>query len=138
MYSPDPALAHIYSTPHIHQPSSSDLLPNCPPIVSSIGTFSCNIARFLCNLLSPIVPNDYSSKNTFLLFFKLRMPIFPENLFFLTVYLAFLLIFYLKKSLILHLRWSATSKKLHGSTSAWVFSCEFGGIFRGAFSWEHL
>ena len=35
------------------------------PIVSSIGTFNYNLARFLCDLLSPLVPNDYSCKDTF-------------------------------------------------------------------------
>ena len=34
-------------------------------IVSSIGTFDYNLARFLCDLLSPLVPNDYSCKDTF-------------------------------------------------------------------------
>ena len=34
-------------------------------IISSIGTFNYNLARFLCNLLSPLVPNDYSCKDTF-------------------------------------------------------------------------
>ena len=35
------------------------------PIVSSIDTFNYNLARFLCDLLSPLVPNDYSCKDTF-------------------------------------------------------------------------
>ena len=34
-------------------------------IVSSIGTFNYNVARFLCDLFSPLVPNDYSCKDTF-------------------------------------------------------------------------
>ena len=44
---------------------------NCPlvidflAIVSSIGTFNYNLARFLCDILSPLVPNDYSCKDTF-------------------------------------------------------------------------
>ena len=32
---------------------------------SSIGTFNYNLARFLCDLLSPLVPNDYSCRDTF-------------------------------------------------------------------------
>ena len=27
--------------------------------------FNCNLVRFLCDLLSPLVPNDYSCKDTF-------------------------------------------------------------------------
>ena len=35
------------------------------PIVSSIDTFDYNLARFLCDLVSPLVLNDYSHKDTF-------------------------------------------------------------------------
>ena len=35
------------------------------PIVSSIVTFNYNLACFLCNLLSPLVPDDYSDKDIF-------------------------------------------------------------------------
>ena len=35
------------------------------PIVSSVGTFNRNLVRFLCDLLSPLVSNDYSCKDTF-------------------------------------------------------------------------
>ena len=34
-------------------------------IVSSIDTFNYNLARFLCDLCSPLVPNVYSCKDTF-------------------------------------------------------------------------
>ena len=34
-------------------------------IVLSIGTFNYNLARFLCDLLSLLFPNDYSCKVTF-------------------------------------------------------------------------
>ena len=59
------AAAHIYSTPKIHKFSSSDSFPRFRPIVSSKGTFNYNLTRFLCDLLSPLVPNDYSCKYTF-------------------------------------------------------------------------
>ena len=45
--------------------SSSGSFLKLRPIVSSIGTFNYNLARFLCDLLSPLVPNDYSCKDTF-------------------------------------------------------------------------
>ena len=45
--------------------SSSDSFPKFRPIVSSIGTFNYNLARFLCHLLSPLVSNDYSCNDTF-------------------------------------------------------------------------
>ena len=57
--------ACIYGTPEMHKFSSSDSVPKLRPIVSSIGTFNYNIARFLSDHLSPSVPNDYSCKDTF-------------------------------------------------------------------------
>ena len=57
--------ACIYGTPKMHKFSSSDSFPQLRLIVSSIGTFNYNLARFLCDLLSPLVPNDYSCKDTF-------------------------------------------------------------------------
>ena len=65
MYPSVSAPARIYGTPKIHKFSSSDLFPKLCPIVLSISTFNYNLARFLCDLLSPLFPNDYSSKDTF-------------------------------------------------------------------------
>ena len=73
------AHAHIYGTRKMHKFSSSDSFPKLRLIVSSIGTFNYNLARFLCDHLSPLVPNNYSCKDNFLLFLKLRMPIFPKK-----------------------------------------------------------
>ena len=57
--------ARFYGTPKMHKFSSSDSFHKLRPIVSSIGTFNYNLSRFLRDLLSPLVPNDYSSKDTF-------------------------------------------------------------------------
>ena len=65
MYPSGSAPARIYGTPKMHKFSSSDSFSKLHPIVSSIGTFNYNLARFLCKLLSPLVPNYYSCKNTF-------------------------------------------------------------------------
>ena len=59
------APAGIYGTPKMHKFSSSDSFPKLRPIVSSVGTFNYNLARFLCDLCSPLVPNNYSCKDTF-------------------------------------------------------------------------
>ena len=69
-YPSGPALARIYSTPKMHKFSSSDSFPKLCPIVSSIGTFNYNFARFLCDLCSPLVPDGYSCKDTFTLCFS--------------------------------------------------------------------
>ena len=65
LYPSGSAPARIYGTPKLHKLSSSDSFPKLRPIVSSIGTFNYNLARFLCDLLSPLGPNDYSCKDTF-------------------------------------------------------------------------
>ena len=49
----------------MHKFSYSDLFSKLHLTVSSIGTFNYNLACFLCDLLSPLVPNDYSCKDTF-------------------------------------------------------------------------
>ena len=57
--------AHIYGTPKMHKFSSSDSFPKLFTIFLSISNFSYNLAHFLCDLLSPLVPSDYSCKDTF-------------------------------------------------------------------------
>ena len=94
------APAPIYGTPKMHKFSSSNSFPTLRPIVSSICTFNYNLSRFLCDLLSPIIPNEYPCKD-FLLFLELKMEIFPKNLLFSTMQLVFLLIFHFKKSVTL-------------------------------------
>ena len=53
LYPSGSPLARIYCTPKLHKFSSSDSFPKLRQIVSSIGTFNYNLARFLCDLLSP-------------------------------------------------------------------------------------
>ena len=65
MYPSGSAPARIYGTPKMHKFSSSDLFSKLRPIVSSMDTFNYNLIRFLCDLLSSLVPNDYSCKDTF-------------------------------------------------------------------------
>ena len=57
--------ARIYGTPKMHKFTSSDSFPKLRPIVSSIGILTYDLARCPCDLLSHIVPNDYSCKNNF-------------------------------------------------------------------------
>ena len=44
---------------------SRDSFPKLRPIASSVGTFNYDLARFLCDRFSPLIPNDYSCKGTF-------------------------------------------------------------------------
>ena len=70
LYPSGSAPARIYGTPKMHKFSSSDSFPKLRPIVLSICTFNYKLAHFLCDLLSPLVPNDYSCKDTFSFFFS--------------------------------------------------------------------
>ena len=66
LYPSGSAPARIYGTPKMDKFSSSDSFPKSYPIVSSIGAFNFNLAtRFLRDLLSPLVLNDYSCKDAF-------------------------------------------------------------------------
>ena len=73
MYPPGSAPAHIYGTPKLHNISSSDSFPKLRRIVSAIDTFNYNNpGRFLCDLPSLLVPNDYSCKDTFSLVSQIK------------------------------------------------------------------
>ena len=93
------APALIYGTPKMHKFSSGDWFPRLHPIVSSIGTFNYNLARFLCDLLSPLAPNDYSRKDTFSFASQIKNAYLSKKILVFYDVLAFLLIFHFKKSL---------------------------------------
>ena len=97
LYPSGSAPAHIYGTPKIHKFSSSDSFPKLCPIISSIGTFNYNLGRFLCDLLSPLVPNDYSCKDTFSFVFQIKNANLSKNI--SCFLLVFLLIFHFKNPL---------------------------------------
>ena len=72
LYPSGSAPAPIYGTPKMYKFSSNDPFPKLRPIVSSIGTFNYNLARFLYGLLSSLVPNDYFCKDTFTLVSQIK------------------------------------------------------------------
>ena len=59
------APAKIYGTPKMHKLTDSDSFPKLRPIVSFVGTYNYNLAKYLCNLLSPHLPEQYCTKETF-------------------------------------------------------------------------
>ena len=63
----------------MHKLSSSDSFPKVHPIVSSISTFNYNFPHFLCNLLPPLVPNDYSCKDTFIFVSQIKNANLPRK-----------------------------------------------------------
>ena len=44
---------------------NSNSLPNFRPIVSFVGTYNDNFIKYLCELLSPNLPNEFCTKDTF-------------------------------------------------------------------------
>ena len=54
--------AKIYGSPKMHKLLDSNSLPNFCPIVSSIGTYNYNLSKYLCELLSPSLPNEFCTK----------------------------------------------------------------------------
>ena len=65
MYPSGSAPARIYGTPKMRKFLSSESFHKLRLIVSSIGTFNYNLASFLCDLLSALIPNNYSCKDIF-------------------------------------------------------------------------
>ena len=64
LYPSGSAPARIYGTPKMHKFSLSDTFPKLCQTVLCIGTFNYDISRFLCDLLSPVAPDDYPCKDT--------------------------------------------------------------------------
>ena len=64
LYASGFAPTGIYGTPKMHKFSPSDSFPKLRPIVSSLATFNYNFTRFLCDISSPLFPNDHSCKDT--------------------------------------------------------------------------
>ena len=57
--------ARIYGLPKMHKDSGPNSTPPFRPIVSSIGTYNYNLAKYLCNLLSPHIPTEHCATDTF-------------------------------------------------------------------------
>ena len=53
----------MYSLPKLHK--IFDSVPAFRPILSSIGTYNYQLAKFLGKLLDDVIPNDHSAKDTF-------------------------------------------------------------------------
>ena len=56
--------AKIYGSTKMHKPFDSNSLPNFRPIVSSIGTYIYNLSKYLSELLSPNLPNEFCTTET--------------------------------------------------------------------------
>ena len=57
--------ARIYGLPKMHKVREPSSAPPFCPIVSSIGTYNYNLAKFLCTLLDSHIPSDFCVHDTF-------------------------------------------------------------------------
>ena len=57
--------ARIYGLPKMHKDHGPNSTPPFRPIESSVGTYSYNLAKYLCNLLSPHIPTERCATDTF-------------------------------------------------------------------------
>ena len=55
----------IYGTAKIHKFFSKYSFPKLCLLVSPAGTFNYSLTHFVCNLLSPLVPDDYLCNDSF-------------------------------------------------------------------------
>ena len=56
---------HYFGTPNIHKSFSSGSIPPLWPIISSIDTYNYKLAQYLSSLLSPHIPSNYATKDSF-------------------------------------------------------------------------
>ena len=55
----------IYASSKVHKPFDSNSLPNFRTIVSFIGTYNYNLSKYLGELLSPNLPNEFWTTDPF-------------------------------------------------------------------------
>ena len=55
----------MYGLPKLHKVKDSCPLPPFRPIVSSIGTYNYQLAKYLCNLLTPVISYDHCTTDLF-------------------------------------------------------------------------
>ena len=57
--------ACFYGLPKLHKHKDNNTPPPLRPLVSSINSYNYNLAEYLCDLLNPIIRNDYTTKDSF-------------------------------------------------------------------------
>ena len=62
--------ARMHDLPKLHK--TFDSVPAFRPILSSIGSYNYQLAKFLGKLLHDVIPNDHSTKDTFSFVEKLK------------------------------------------------------------------
>ena len=55
----------MYGLPKLHKVKDSCPIPPFRPIVPLIGTYNYQLAKYLCNLLTPVISYDHCTKDSF-------------------------------------------------------------------------
>ena len=71
--------AQLYRTPKIHKAFLPGFLPPFWPIVSSIGGYNYNLAEYLGSLLSPHLPSEYPTKDSFTFIEEIKSVSVPDK-----------------------------------------------------------
>ena len=64
IYSSGSSPVKIYGSPKMHKPFDSNSPPDIRPVVSFIGTYNYSFCKYLCELLSPNLPNEFCIVST--------------------------------------------------------------------------
>lgn len=59
------SLTSFYGLPKMHKVKDHSSTPLFRPIVSLIGTYNYNLAKYLCTLLNLYIPTDYCAQGSF-------------------------------------------------------------------------
>ena len=60
--------ARIYGVPKMRKMKNGDRNPSLRPIISSIGTYNYNLAKHLSEILTPLIPAEFCTKDSCLRF----------------------------------------------------------------------
>ena len=71
--------ARLYGLPKMHKLRESGQKPPFRPILSSVGSYNYNLAKFLNTLLCPCIPNQFSSSDSFSFVNEIRNLKFPHS-----------------------------------------------------------
>ena len=57
--------ARFYGLPKLHKHRENYNAPPIRPILSSSNSYNFNLSKYLCTLLNPVTPNNYTTSNSF-------------------------------------------------------------------------
>ena len=65
IYPSGPTPSRLFSTPKVHKIKLNSEVSLFTLIISSIASFNYIVSRFFCDMLTPFIPTDYCSQDSF-------------------------------------------------------------------------